>query len=270
METAPVSDTAERRRWMVAPRHVRTSLNVPGDRIDVVRSAHTHGSDAVWIDLEEPRTPISAAQREAMRVEVGAFLRSLDPIPARPLYWVRVQSIASGDTLRDLEAVACPALSAVVLPKVDGPREIHAADALITCVEADRGLVPGSILIYPILETAEALRGAYDIACASPRVGWMGGAVSKFGDIVQAVGFRWSREGNESLMFRSAALLDVRAAGIRYPITGNWGGRLDDLDGVHAWGEQGRDLGYRGSMCAHGPLVEHFNAAYGDEDEVPS
>jgi citrate lyase subunit beta/citryl-CoA lyase len=266
MQSTPVSA----RRWVVAPRHVRTSLNVPGDRSDVVHSAHTHGSDAVWIDLEEPRTPISEAQREAMRVEVGAFLRSLDPIPARPLYWVRVQSIASGGTLRDLEAVVCPALSAVVLPKVYGPREIHAADALITCVEADRGLPAGSILVYPILETAEALRGAYDIAAASPRVGWIGGAVSKFGDIVQAVGFRWSREGNESLMFRSAALLDVRAAGIPYPITGNWGGRLDDLDGVHAWGEQGRDLGYRGSMCAHGPLVAHFNAAYGDEDEGPS
>jgi citrate lyase subunit beta/citryl-CoA lyase len=244
---------------------VRTSLNVPGDRGDVVRSAHTHGSDAVWIDLEEPRTPITEAQREAMRAEVGAFLRSLDPVPARPLYWVRVQSMGSGGTLRDLEAVVCPALSAVVLPKVYGPAEIHAADALITCVEAERGIAAGSILIYPILETAEALRSAYEIAAASPRIGWMGGAVSKFGDIVQALGFRWTRDGHASLMFRSAALLDVSAAGIPYPITGNWGGRLDDLDGVRAWGEQGRDLGYRGSMCAHGPLVEHFNAAYGDD-----
>jgi citrate lyase subunit beta/citryl-CoA lyase len=258
---------SEGRRWVRAPSHVRTSLNVPGDRIDLVRNAHTHGSDAIWIDLEEPRTPITEADREAMRIEVGAFLRSLDPIPRRPVYWVRVQPAFSGGLLKDVEAVACPALNAIVLPKVSGPRDISAAAAVLSCVEVDAGLEPGSILIYPIMESAEALRSAFDIASASPRVGYMGGAVSKFGDIVQSIGFRWTRHGSESLMFRSGALLEVRAAGIPYPITGNWGGRLDDVDGIRAWGQQGRDLGYRGTMCAHGPIVELFNAAYGDHED---
>ena len=47
-------------------------------------------------------------------------------------------------------------------------------------------------MIYPILETAQGLRLAYDIAMASSRVSYMGGAVSRFGDIHQAVGFRWT------------------------------------------------------------------------------
>ena len=71
----------------------------------------------------------------------------------------------------------------------------------------------GSVLLYPILETAQAIRLAYEIAMASPRVGYMGGAVSRFGDIHQALGFRWTREGRETLFLRSKVLADAKAAG---------------------------------------------------------
>ncbi len=63
----------------------------------------------------------------------------------------------------------------------------------------------------------------------------MGGAVSRFGDIVEDVGFRWTREGRETLYIREKVLIDARAAGIRYPISGMWGGANDDLDGLQAW-----------------------------------
>ena len=81
-----------------------------------------------------------------------------------------------------------PNLAGILLPKVYGPADIHAADALLRCMEDDAGLPQGSKVIYPILETAQGLRLAYEIAMASPRVAYMGGAVSRFGDIHQAVG----------------------------------------------------------------------------------
>jgi citrate lyase subunit beta/citryl-CoA lyase len=115
----------------------------------------------------------------------------------------------------------------------------------------EHGLAPGSVAIYPILETAQAIRLAYDIAVASPRVRYMGGAVSRFGDIHQALGYRWSAEGRETLFLRSKVLVDARAAGIRYPISGMWGGPIDDLDGLRAWARQLRDLGYYGMMLGH-------------------
>ena len=52
----------------------------------------------------------------------------------------------------------------------------------------------------------------------------MGGAISRFGDIHQAVGYRWTAEGTETLFLRSKVLIDAKAAGIRYPISGMWGG----------------------------------------------
>ena len=58
-------------------------------------------------------------------------------------------------------------------------------------------------MLYPIFETANALRLSYEIAMASPRIKYMGGAVSRFGDIHQAIGYRWTAEGRESLFLRS-------------------------------------------------------------------
>src|SRR5438270_1295479 len=89
----------------------------------------------------------------------------------------------------------------------------------------------------------------------------MGGAVSRFGDIHQAVGYRWSAEGRETLFLRSKVLIDARAAGIRYPISGMWGGATDDVDGLRRWATELRDLGYFGMMLgapAHVPVVNEI------------
>ena len=59
----------------------------------------------------------------------------------------------------------------------------------------------------------------------------MGGAISRFGDIHQTVGYRWTAEGTETLFLRSKVLIDAKAAGIRYPISGMWGGATDDIEG---------------------------------------
>jgi citrate lyase subunit beta/citryl-CoA lyase len=250
----------------MAARPIRTILNVPGDRIDRVMAAAAAGSDAVWIDLEEPRTPFTEEQRVAARAEVGAFLREMGPPPERPLYLVRVQEIDSGGTLRDLEAVMCEALTGVILPKVHGAGEVAAANALLAAAEAAAGIEIGRTLLYPILETAGALRNVHAIA-AAPRVTYMGGAVSRFGDIVQALGYRWTAAGTETLMFRSRALVEARAGGIANPITGNWGGDLDDLDGLVAWAHQGSGLGYAGTMTSHPPHVPRLNGIYGREEQ---
>ena len=239
-------------------RPLRSLLFVPGDQRSGVEQALSSGADAVMIDLEEPRTPFPESARQAARTEMRAFFDSLPAERDGPVLFARVQPPASGQTLKDLRAVLGPSLTGILLPKVHGPEDVHAAQGLLSCAEVDAGLPMGSTAIYPILETAPALRSAYEIAMASPRVAYMGGAVSRFGDIHQALGYRWTPEGRETLYLRSKVLIDARAAGIRYPISGMWGGARDDLDGLRAWAEQLRDLGYYGMMLgdpAHLPLV---------------
>ena len=150
-----------------------------------------------------------------------------------------------------------PGSPASCCPRSQSPADVHALDALLTCTEVDFDLEPGQLAIYPILETAQAIRLAYEIAIASPRVSHMGGALSRFGDIHQALGYRWTAEGEETLFLRSKVLVDAKAAGIRYPISGMWGGALDDLDGLRAFATGLRNLGYYGMMLGS---AEHVAA----------
>jgi len=97
---------------------------------------------------------------------------------------------------------------------------------------------------------------------ASERVSYMGGAISRFGDIAGDIGFRWTRTGTETLFIRQKVLVDARAAGIRYPISGMWGGANDDLDGLRSWLTELRDIGYFGMMLGNREHVEIVNDAF--------
>jgi citrate lyase subunit beta / citryl-CoA lyase len=237
---------------------IRSILFVAGSEQDEVLAAAGHGADAIVIDLEEPRTPYSEREREATRQRMRAFFDGAAAQAGSPRWFVRVQPPDTGQTLKDLRAVMGPNLAGVLLPKVYGPEDVYRLDSLLTCLEAEGGQPLGSTVVYPILETAQSLRLAYDIAVASPRVQYMGGAVSRFGDIHQALGYRWTEEGRETLFLRSKVLVDARAAGIRYPISGMWGGATDDTVGLARWANELRDLGYFGMMLgdpAHVPMV---------------
>src|SRR3979409_2634734 len=61
------------------------------------------------------------------------------------------------------------ALDAIMLPKVEGPWDIHYLDQLLAQLEARHG-VTRPILIHAILETAEGVKNVAAIAAASPRM----------------------------------------------------------------------------------------------------
>lgn len=237
-------------------RPLRTVLFVAGSDEHALAAATSHGADAVMIDIEEPRTPFPEHERERTRAMVREYLDGVATDGDAPAFFVRVQPVESGHILRDLNAVLRPALTGILLPKVQTAHDVVAAAALLDCLEVETGRARGSTAIYPILETARAINNAYEIGAASDRVAYMGGAVSRFGDIHQAIGFRWTPEGRESLYLRSKALIDARAAGIKWPISGMWGGDLDDTEGYRRWSIELRDLGYRGMMIGDPSLVE--------------
>ena len=244
---------------------LRTVLFCAGSEDDDIREGFASGADSIVIDLEEPRTPFSEAQREDARALVKSFLASLPP--TGPTVFVRVQNPHTGQTLKDLRAVMCSRLDGILIPKIDNPADVHMVEGLLNCMEADLGLPMGKTMIYPILETAQALRLAYDIGVSSLRVSFMGGAISRFGDIYQAVGFRVTPDARETLYLRSKVLIDAKAAGIRYPISGMWTGRLDDKDGLRKWCTELRDIGYYGMMIGNPSLIPIVHECFSPTQE---
>ncbi len=236
----------------IDPQPMRCVLFVPGNREERMRKAVNFDVDGLIFDLEGA-TP--AAELPKARGMVRGVLDEFGG--KRPRLFVRVTSIAAGTTWDDLQAVVCDGLEGLLLPQVRGPEDVMTLDHMLTAIEKERGLPEGNIIIKPLLETAGAIRDAFNVAKASPRVAYMGGGASRRGDVVRAIGYRWSPEGTETLFMRSKVLLDSRAAGIAYPLSGVWG-IIQDLDGLRKFAEAQRSLGYTGLLSihpSHNPII---------------
>ncbi len=70
----------------------------------------------------------------------------------------------------------------------------------------------------------------------------------------------------ETHPLRSQVLLDVRAAGVANPMSGIFAD-IDDLEGLHRFAVQNRDLGYEGMMVIHPRHIEVVNRVFGPTDE---
>jgi malyl-CoA/(S)-citramalyl-CoA lyase len=86
--------------------------------------------------------------------------------------WTRINALNSPWALDDLTEIVGEVgdrLDVVMLPKVEGPWDIHYIDQLLAQLEARRGLKK-PILVHAILETAEGVNNVEAIAAASPRM----------------------------------------------------------------------------------------------------
>lgn len=86
--------------------------------------------------------------------------------------WVRVNCLNSPWILDDLSEIVAGCgnrLDAVMIPKVEGPWDIHFVDQYLAQLEARNG-IQKPILIHALLETAEGVKNVEQIASASPRM----------------------------------------------------------------------------------------------------
>ena len=86
--------------------------------------------------------------------------------------WTRINALNSPWALDDITEIVAAVgnkLDVIMLPKVDGPWDIHYLDQLLAQLEA-RHQLKRPILIHAILETAQGVNNVEAIACASPRM----------------------------------------------------------------------------------------------------
>src|SRR6266540_7174849 len=86
--------------------------------------------------------------------------------------WTRVNSLDSPwvlDDLLELVTEIGDKLEVIMVPKVEGPWDIHYVDRLLAQLEAKHGL-ERPLLVHAILETALGVSNVEEIAAASPRM----------------------------------------------------------------------------------------------------
>src|SRR5262245_62366572 len=123
--------------------------------------------DVVLGNLEDA---IPADAKTAARSGFIAMAKASD-VGATGL-WTRINALNSPWMLDDVVEVVGAVgakLDVVMLPKVEGPWDIHYLDQLLAQLEAKHALRK-PILIHAILETAEGVNNVKAIAAASPRL----------------------------------------------------------------------------------------------------
>lgn len=246
---------------MAKVRPLRTSMYVPGNKEDWMRKAPQYGSDALIFDLEDS---VPVPDKEEARVLVRKMLEELGG--EKPTLTVRVNRLETGLTCDDLEAITCPQLYGVLLPKVESSADVVEVDNLLSYFERKAGMEVGSVFVDPGLETAQSIRQSYEIATASPRIAHMGGSGGKGGDTSRSIGFQWTPEGLETLYLKSKVLIDVRSAGVPYPMSGGWFD-IHDLEGLRSLAVQLRQLGYTGMHLIHPSHVPVVNEVFSPTSE---
>ncbi len=130
------------------------------------------GETAAQVDVLcgnlEDAIPIDA--KEAARAGFIDALKNTDL--GDTAVWVRVNCLNSPWILDDLAQIVAGVgnrLDAVMIPKVEGPWDIHFVDQYLALLEA-RHKITKPILIHALLETAEGVKNVEQIVRASPRM----------------------------------------------------------------------------------------------------
>jgi malyl-CoA/(S)-citramalyl-CoA lyase len=159
---APVREVPARPSRMihfVDPSNPRMAAKVP----QLVGSV-----DVLLGNLEDA---VKAENKEAARVGLVEIGRATD-FGEHTQLWTRINSLDSPWALDDLTTLVTEIgeqLDVVMVPKVQGPEDIHYVDRLLAQLEARAGLTR-PILVHAILETARGMANVEEIAGASPRM----------------------------------------------------------------------------------------------------
>ena len=125
--------------------------------------------DVILANLEDA---IPADAKDAARAGAILMGKSFDFAAAGVSYWSRINALNSPwhlDDVTELVAKVGNQLDVIMVPKVEGPWDIHYMDQLLALLEAKHN-VKRPIMLHAILETAQGVANVEAIAGASPRM----------------------------------------------------------------------------------------------------
>lgn len=148
-------------------RRRRSELATPASSARMLAKAPSTGADLVFIDLEDACAPSVKVEARASAVEALVALDWGDTVRA-----VRVNGLDTpwcyGDVV-DVVSGARDALDVIIVPKARRARDVWWFDVLLTQLENTLGLNK-RIGLEVLIEEAEGLANAVEIAMASPRL----------------------------------------------------------------------------------------------------
>jgi citrate lyase subunit beta/citryl-CoA lyase len=227
----------------------RSRLYLPGNEPKYFINAGLHAPDAIILDLEDSVHP---AEKDAARLLVRNALRAVDFAAAERM--VRINQLPLG--LADLEEIVPEGPDVILIPKVEHTEQVLEVERHVREIQARVGQ-ERPLWLMPILESALGIETAFAIAMASPRICALTIGLE---DYTADLGVARTAEGKESLFARSRVVNAARAGGLQ--AIDSVYSDVADMEGLRAWGQNSRAMGFEGMGCLHPLQIPVIHAAF--------
>jgi citrate lyase subunit beta/citryl-CoA lyase len=236
---------------------MRTFLFVPGHIDRMIEKSIDVEADCIAFCLEDA---VPYSKKEEARQKVKKILDSKG-LENKNVF-VRINSMDTGLTLLDVNAVVSNRLDGFVYPMANTADDIKNFSAQLKLIESQNGFEVGKFSIVVLIETPQAVINAYEIAKSSDRV-----VALLFGceDYMASMESRYS--DNEMSLFvpRSNMAIAAKAAGVESIDTPYV--NMNDFDGLKRFANVGRDLGMSGMLVMSPNQLEIIKECYTPSEE---
>jgi len=235
---------------------MRSVLTVPVIIPRFVEKAPASGANVICLDIEDSVPPGEKVRARLLAAE------AISAMPRGPYsLFVRVNGPHTGLMEDDLSGVVRPGLDGVIISKAPDAETIRRIDDLLTDLEREQSIEPGTIAIAPLIETALGVMNSLAICAASRRV-----TAAVFGaeDLATDMRIQRTREGEEVRWARAQVAVACHAAGVTPIDTPD--PDYTDLEYLEREMSLARSLGYLGKLCIHPTQVEMANRIFRPSD----
>ena len=239
---------------------MRSKLFVPGSRPELFEKALNSQADGLSFDLEDA---VAAPKKDEARLCLKAWMQLPEVCNSAKVIIVRVNAMDTAYFEQDIAQVVQPGLNMINLPKPDSAQAVLEAIALIEQAEQKNGVnLDGTQPVQLLLniETPKALRMAFELASAHPRVA---GLQLGLADLFEPIAI--SRSEKFAVHY---AMMQVKLAAAEAGVAALDGAfaNIKDPEGFLAEASFSASLGYTGKSCIHPTQIAMANEAFRPSD----
>ena len=241
----------------------RSELTVPGHSLKMMAKAAASHADQVMFDLEDACAVSQKVEARQTVIEAfstldfGGKIRAFRPNNIRTKFFYR-------DLIEVIEAVG-QNIDVVVIPKCYASEDILFVDRLLSQIEENMGFEIGRIKLEVLIESADAVLHAEQIAKCTPR---MGGLIFGLVDFAGDIGAQ--ELGGEQFFYynyaKAKCITAARAAGIT--VVDGVTLAIRDAEACRRDAQMGVRMGFDGKWAIHPAQIDIIHEAYTPNSEA--